>query len=106
MPVRSWFLIVLLMPAMAGAAELRDVRVWAGPDNTRVVFDLNGLVEHRLFTLDNPNRIVIDLSDTRRAAALAAQLEGKGYVDRVRFGPRDGGGLRVVLDLHAAVKPR
>jgi N-acetylmuramoyl-L-alanine amidase len=93
------------MPLAASAAELRDVRVWAGPDNTRVVFELNGLVDHKLFTLDNPNRIVIDLSDTQRAVALKAQLEGKGYVDRVRFGPRDGG-LRVVLDLHSAVKPR
>jgi len=99
--------MVCLMPAFAHAAELRDVRVWAGPDSTRVVFDLDGAAGHKLFTLPDPARVVIDLENTRRASALMSKLEGKGLVQRVRSAPRDGGGsLRVVLDVSTAVKPK
>jgi N-acetylmuramoyl-L-alanine amidase len=90
----------------ANAAELRDVRVWAGPDSTRVVFDLDGSAEHTVFTLENPTRVVVDLRDTQRGMALAAQLEGKGMVQRVRSGAQEGGTLRVVLDLGASAKPK
>lgn len=90
----------------AQAAELRDVRLWASPESTRVVFDLDLAAEHNIFTLDNPSRVVIDLKGTQRGAALATQLEGKGLVQRVRSGPQAGGGLRVVLDLAEAAKPR
>jgi N-acetylmuramoyl-L-alanine amidase len=90
----------------AHAAELRDVRVWAGPDSTRVVFDLDATAVHNIFTLENPSRVVVDLRGTRRAEALASQLEGKGLVQRVRSGPQEGGALRVVLDLSASAKPK
>jgi N-acetylmuramoyl-L-alanine amidase len=103
---------VLLAVLMAGiavgaeAAELRDVRLWASPDSTRVVFDLDGAAEHAVFTLQNPDRVVIDLRGTRRAEALLTQFEGKGLVQRVRSGPQDGGTLRVVLDLATSAKPK
>jgi N-acetylmuramoyl-L-alanine amidase len=90
----------------AQAAELRDVRLWASPEGTRVVFDLDGAAEHAVFTLQNPDRVVIDLRGTARGGALATQLEGKGVVQRVRSGPQDGGTLRVVLDLASAAKPK
>lgn len=90
----------------AGAAELRDVRLWASPDSTRVVFDLSGAAPHELFTLPNPARVVIDLADTQRARELAAHLEGKGLVQRVRSAPHDGGSLRVVLDLGASARSK
>jgi N-acetylmuramoyl-L-alanine amidase len=102
-------LLACLMTGVAfGAqgAELRDVRVWAGPDSTRVVFDLDATAIHNIFTLENPSRVVVDLRDTHRAVALAAQLEGKGLVQRVRSGPQEGGALRVVLDLAASAKPK
>lgn len=90
----------------AEAAELRDVRLWSGPDGTRVVFDLDGAAEHSVFTLENPDRIVVDLRGTQRGGALATQFEGKGIVQRVRSGPQADGTLRIVLDLSAAAKPK
>ncbi len=102
-------LLACLMAAVAtgaNAAELRDVRLWSSPDGTRVVFDLDSSAAHTVFSLENPSRVVVDLRDTRRGHALAAQLEGKGLVQRVRSGPQEGGGLRVVLDLANAVKPK
>jgi N-acetylmuramoyl-L-alanine amidase len=105
MRVLVGFLLASLSLA-ASAAELRDVRVWASPDGTRVVFDLSRATTHSLFTLEGPDRVVIDLADTQRAAQLAAQLEGKGVVKRVRSGAHNGDGLRVVLDLDGRVKSK
>jgi N-acetylmuramoyl-L-alanine amidase len=102
-------LLALLMTGVtcaAHAAELRDVRLWSSPDGTRVVFDLDAAAEHTVFTLENPNRVVIDLRGTRRGDALATQFDGKGVVQRVRSGPQADGGLRVVLDLAEAAKPK
>ncbi len=98
--------LTILLPLSAGAAELRDVRVWAGPDSTRVVFDLDGQAEHSLFTLSDPDRVVIDLARTRRAQTLLANLAGKGIVQQVRNAANDNGTLRVVLDLAEAAKSK
>ncbi len=94
--------LLLAASTVAGAGnatQLKDVRLWAAPDRTRVVFDLDGPVQHTLFILDNPQRVVIDVPDTQRAQALADDLAGKGFVTHVRTGVRDGNNLRIVLDL-------
>ncbi len=87
------------------AGDVEGLRLWASPESTRVVLDLAGPAEHRVFTLDDPDRIVIDLEDS--VARLSAGLpRGSGFVDGVRTGVRPGGDLRVVLDVNAAVKPK
>ena len=104
MRVSLSILLVLLAP-FAQAVELRDVRLWDGPESTRVVFDLQGGTTHKFFTLENPNRVVIDIADAHRASGLDLDSLSRGVVKSVRTGPRDGG-LRVVLDLEAEVSPK
>jgi N-acetylmuramoyl-L-alanine amidase len=87
------------------AATVNSVRVWSGPDSTRVVFELTAPVEHRVSTLADPARIVIDLPDTKAAGPLSLP-EPKGVVAAVRAGPRSGGDLRVVLELTKAAKAK
>src|SRR5579885_421340 len=96
---------VLLGCAQAQAAELRDVRLWSGPDATRVVLDLDAEAAYKVFTLANPDRIVIDLDGARRAESLHLGPALSGMVRNIRTGPRDGG-LRVVLDLNAPAAPQ
>ena len=64
-------LALLAGDVLAAAADLRSVRLWRAPDNTRLVFDLSGPVQHSVFTLSAPNRIVIDVA----GAQLATKLE-------------------------------
>ncbi len=108
--IRTWrgVLLGLLLGGASGAqaAELRDLRIWAGPDSTRVVFDLSGSASHRLFTLRGPDRVVIDLDDTALGDKLRHSLEGKGVVKRIRTGKRKDGDLRVVLDMAAEARSR
>ncbi len=96
-------LTCLLLPAHAG--DLRGVRVSAGPDATRVVLDLTGPTEHRLFELADPQRIVIDLTDADTPAGLPLPT-ARGDIAGIRVGERDGNTLRVVLDLNRAVRSK
>lgn len=90
----------------ASATDLRDLRVWDGPESTRVVFDLSGATSHKVFTLSNPDRIVIDIAGIGESGIkVANKATGKGVVKTVRSGPRDGA-LRVVLDVTEPVTPK
>ena len=89
----------------ASAAELTDIRVWSGPDQTRVVFDLDKSVQHEIQMLENPRRVVIDIHNAWKTPSMASKRPGKGVVQSVRTGVQPGGVLRVVLDVSADVEP-
>jgi N-acetylmuramoyl-L-alanine amidase len=99
-------LVFMLVSSLAQATELRDLRVWESPDSTRVVFDLGGAAKTSVFTLANPDRVVIDL-DGLDAASIkrAAAATPKGLVRQIRSGPRENG-IRVVLDVAAPVSTK
>jgi N-acetylmuramoyl-L-alanine amidase len=100
--------IVLLASGSAAAqtAALRDIRVWASPDSTRVVFDLSAPTSYTLFSLSGPDRIVIDF-DALDADLAALKFPGAtGAVKAVRLGERGRSGLRVVLDVNAQVEAK
>lgn len=95
----GFFLLWMLVTSVASAAELRDLRVWDGPESTRIVFDLDGPANHTLFTLSNPERVVVDIDGlNQRAMAKVEAVVGQGVVARLRSGPRKNG-VRVVLDV-------
>jgi N-acetylmuramoyl-L-alanine amidase len=98
--------MMMLSPNILAAAEVRGLRMWPAPDNTRLVFDLNAPVEHSLFTLTNPNRIVIDLNDTKVSGALPSVAYNESRIKGIRYAKRGDNGLRVVLDLNNSVKPK
>lgn len=102
--IRSLLVLLSLGAGAAGAATVQNARVWSGPEGTRVVFELSGPVEHRAFSLAEPERVVIDLP--RSSAARPLALESKGSVKSLRAGTRPGGELRLVLELNAPAKPK
>ncbi|MEX2321278.1 MAG: AMIN domain-containing protein, partial [Saccharospirillum sp.] len=114
--MKQWFvslavpLLVLVglvcVPGSVWAAEIEDARIWPAPDNTRLVFDLSGPVEHRVFVLSNPTRVVVDISDVSLGTDLARLSLDNSGVSRIRSAQRDGGELRVVLDLSTQLSPR
>ena len=88
------------------ALEVRDVRLWRAPDHTRIVFDLSGPATHKLITLENPDRIVVDIPDSQLAANLNSVSLADTPVNKIRSGIRAGDDLRIVFDMSEAVKPR
>jgi len=97
-------LLTLLISAAGFAAEVKDVRLWRAPDHTRVVFDLSGPAEYQVFQLNNPERLVVDISRTRLKQLPADLKFDESPISRLRHGVREGKDLRVVFDLTREVK--
>lgn len=100
------FLSLLAGAVLAKDAVVDDVRVWAAPDHTRIVFEISGLVQHKLFSLSKPNRIVIDLSDATLNKSFSGPEHSKGIIKKIRSAPRNKNDLRVVLDISTSVKAK
>lgn len=95
----------LLCAAAVGAAQVNALRVWGGPDSTRVVLDLSTQPsDYKLFQLDNPARIVLDVEDSRFADRFHVPAP-RGLLKSIRSG-NDGKAARVVLDLSAQAHPK
>ncbi len=99
-------LLLLLSAAANAGSTVENVRIWSENDKTRVVLDLSRSVDHNIFTLRRPDRIVIDLKDSRLAASLSKLPKGEGTVRSIRSAIRADGQLRVVLDLTQGVRSR
>jgi len=99
-------LILLLSTAANAGSIVENVRIWSENDKTRVVLDLSRSVDHHIFTLRGPNRLVIDLKDSRLAGTLTQLPKGAGTVRSIRSAVRANGQLRVVLDLNQGVRSR
>lgn len=89
----------------ASPVTIDNLRMWRAPDHTRLVFDLSGPVEHKLFTLKNPDRIVLDIGNVELKKSLPEfQFNGPLLAD-IRTGEKDDG-LRIVLDMKQGSNPR
>lgn len=97
--------IALPLEALA-MTQINSVRLWRAPDNTRLVFDLTGPVEHSVFTLSAPDRIVIDIKKTQLSTQLAGLTGGKSPITQVRTGNQGADELRIVLDISEQVTPK
>jgi N-acetylmuramoyl-L-alanine amidase len=96
----------LLASFAVSAADVEEVRVWRAPDHTRLVFDLSGEVEYKLFTLDNPARVVIDIEGSSLGGDLSRLDFSESPISGMRSAIRDGDTLRMVIDLVVEVEPR
>ncbi|WHS59951.1 N-acetylmuramoyl-L-alanine amidase [Pseudomonas sp. G2-4] len=110
MRVRAVVAVVgLLLTALAVDAvaetKVNSVRLWRAPDNTRLVFDLTGPVQHSVFTLTAPDRLVIDINGASLGAPLNVATANTP-ITSMRSAQRTPTDLRVVIDLKKAVTPK
>jgi N-acetylmuramoyl-L-alanine amidase len=82
------------------AAEIRDVRAAATENGTRVVLDLSTPAKHKVFLLDSPGRVVLDLPKSSLKSRLPPV---DGVVTAVRAGKLPHGGLRLVFEVAGPV---
>ncbi len=100
-------LVCIILPVQAFAmTQINSVRLWRAPDNTRLVFDLTGPIEHNVFTLSAPDRIVIDIKKTKLSTQLSGLTGGKSPITEVRSAHRETDELRIVLDISEQVTPK
>lgn len=104
------FLLLLLVTmtesVLAAAISVDSVRVRHSPERTRIVFDVSQPVDHKVFALNNPRRLVIDITNASMKADFSGLDLSNTPIENMRSAIREGSDLRVVLDLKANVKPR
>ena len=97
--------MLLSCPALTRAAVVESVRAYRSPEYTRLVFELDQSLQHQVFTLENPDRVVIDLSSTQLRGDLSTLELSDTPIASVRSAPHDSD-LRIVLDVRGKVQPR
>jgi N-acetylmuramoyl-L-alanine amidase len=95
--------LFLLVSLPTWAAEVSGFRVWADPAKTRAVLDLDKKTSYKLFMLENPHRVVVDLQGSSIDIPLELDEEHAGVITSVRYGQPDENTLRLVLDLTEGV---
>lgn len=110
MRIRALVAVVgLLLTAVTvdalAVSQVKSMRLWRAPDNTRLVFDLSGPVQHSVFTLSAPDRLVIDINGATLGAPLTVSTSNTP-INSVRSAQRTPSDLRVVIDLNKAVTPK
>lgn len=106
MIMRVLLATVLMCVSAFSQADIKDVRIWQSPDNTRLVFDLTEPVEHKIFTLNNPHRVVIDLLDVKSQVDVTRVDVSDTAVKAIRSGVRNKTDLRIVLDISQQLTPK
>ena len=81
------------------AAGIESIRLSQSDQNTRVVFDLTDRADFTTFLLKNPDRLVIDLKNTKQSyLTVLPSLKGTP-IQNIRYAQQPQNILRVVLDL-------
>ena len=101
-------LLALSFPAFCAEAILAS-RVWPAQEYTRVTLESAHTVREHHFSLDHPDRLVVDLEGVELGPELKALPSKIGaddpYIKAVRVGINRPNVVRVVFDLRTDVKP-
>lgn len=94
-------LLLLSLPVVADTVE--KLRMSSNQDNTRLVLDMDQLSAYDSFTLQNPDRLVIDIDNGQPNPQLRLPDLGDSPIKNIRQGSQPGNQLRLVIDLKTAV---
>ncbi len=87
--------------------KILSARLQSNRTKTRIVLESDQKIAYRHFNLDNPHRLVVDLTGIHQSQTLSQitrQLKGdNGIIRQIRFGQKDANTLRMVLDLNRAL---
>lgn len=106
-------LILSVTPLTGLAAKspsMLAVRIWPAEDYTRVTLEHSAPLKFNYFTVENPDRLVVDIEGVEFNSVLES-LGGKvadhdPYIKLLRAGRFKPGVVRVVMDLKTRVRPQ
>lgn len=113
---RRKFLLKLAVASSVLSGGLVTSQLWAAPrgrlvgaklsgnaNTLNIALLLNAPVKYKIFTLNNPDRVVIDLYQTELDGSLKQGRHDRPPLQSIRYAARDDGKLRVVLDMANSV---
>jgi N-acetylmuramoyl-L-alanine amidase len=105
--IQIFLLFMLVGSAFNTVADVDGVRVWQAPEHTRLVFDLSQPHQHKIFTLDKPYRVVIDLAGNAQFKPEIDKVKlDSTLVTSLRTGRQKNKDLRMVFQLRDDVSPK
>lgn len=81
------------------AATVNDIRVWKAPDHTRLVFDLSASVKYKITTLENPDRLVVDIEDASIKKNATEMNFSSIPITALRSSKKEKNNLKIIFDL-------
>lgn len=108
--VKLIVLLLLWLPQAHATITVDSARIWPAQDYTRLTVESKQAIRHNMFTVSDPDRLVIDLENVELSDTLnnLTKLVGNEdpYIKSVRVGNFKPGVVRLVLDLKSEVKPQ
>lgn len=103
-------LVLPVLPRRAHAASILAVRTWPADEYTRVTLEMDSELKAQHFTLDGPDRLVVDIEGLRLSEALNKLISkvqhNDPYIESVRVGQNQPDVVRLVLDLKQPIAPQ
>jgi len=101
--------LVFLSVAQAASNAVIASRVWPAQDYTRITLEATNAISYKVFFLNNPDRIVMDIENVELNASLKSLVDKIAADDpnikQVRVAANKPGVVRLVVDLKAEAKP-
>jgi len=96
----------LAAPSYAEQIGINALRYWNTPDQNQLLFDVSASPEHRVFLMNNPARLVIDMRNANASKAFAQPAPSHPLFSQVRVAARNKTDLRVVIDLKREINSK
>ena len=87
----AWGILVFCVwQSLWADVQVNNVRIWAAPDSTRVVFDISAPVKYTTSMLSDPYRLVVDIENTDATHEFNQPGSQDKYLQRLRGARRNG----------------
>lgn len=100
------FLFIALLLSKSGYAQqihVSSVRYASEANRSKIVFDVSASPKHRVFVLENPSRLVIDVKNAQVLRSFGQPSASHPLFAHVRASAKNENDLRVVVELKQAV---
>ena len=96
-----FFLGIQFLPVLSYAQQIdiMGLRYMASVQKSRLVFDLTAPTQYRVFAMNNPSRLIIDIKNAHLKQSLIQPEFKHPLFERVRAGLKNDTDLRIVVDL-------
>ena len=104
--IRCFLFFIFLLFCQVSLAQniLKDIRISSSNDESRIVIDLHEKSSSNIFSLENPDRLVIDLKNTKLKKGFKLSTYPRESIRNIRFSEGNGSQLRLVIDLSSTFK--
>ena len=104
--IRCFLFFIFLLFCQVSLAQniLKDIRISSSNDDSRIVIDLHEKSSSNIFSLENPDRLVIDLKNTKLKKGFKLSTYPRESIRNIRFSEGNGSQLRLVIDLSSTFK--